>query len=633
MRKILGLPYKNIYSYWQHYWEHSIDTLTNKDNVSFKIVGPRMLLMDLVDELEGHGLANQENISYFQKQIGGFDKSDKVFCQLCHPITACLLQRLGNKTNRDSCILLCKKVMDTLVEKHYFSLLVDWLAKTIDETANNDFESRQKINDVTHLVIAEYVATGFLLSEIRRYATDIPEVAFGSDGIVMAAPEKYETLKETDFTSQEDYYKAIGEYLKNRDVYKCLDVLKYHYDEQPRKAFCIVRLNGLKGKIDDFIGDINIYSPKVKRYINGDIALTDIEKVSDERDYVNAAIPIDFISIEQAKEYGKIKLEGVLDLIMLTYRTKDPVTVATNFYSVVVDGREISMSMSARGNDPMMASGNEMMRYLDALDLTDVKEEGFKFMSDKLKVLEVSRSSLSIRLKNAAHWYTKAISADKDVDALLYSWFAIEGLLKVDGKTKLEVLDNDKDANSLKVIQEFVASVTCKQYFHAYLRGIYRDFIFMTSQHNYYDITNEVIEKAGLNLKTGDNYRDGDFLNAMPDLIDCVNDDIVRDRLIRVQNFYQDDKGLRRKASHLKDDLLMIYRLRNMIAHNAALSCVNIAFFAHEAIYIAQQVIWYVIDHLNGERTIEEIVLEAKLDYQVFLMNFNEELRSLKDGK
>lgn len=630
VREILGLPYKNLYSYWQHYWGHCIDTLIDKNNVSFRIMGPRMLLMDLIDELEGHGMANQDNILYFRAEICRLDKSDEVFHQLCHPIIACLLRRMGDKINRDSCILLCKKAIDTLVEKRYFSLLVDWLAKSIDETVNNDFKSRQKINDITHLVIAEYVAAGFVHSEIRRYATDIPEVAFGSDGIVMAAPEKYETLKETDFTSQEDYYKAIGEYLKKRDVYKCLDVLKYHYDEQPRKAFFIVRLNGLKGNIDDYIGDINIYSPKVKRYITGNMALTDIEKVSDERDYVNAAIPIDFISIEQTKENGRIKLEGVLDLIMLTYRTKDPVTVATNLCSVVVDGNEICMSMSVRGNDPMMASGNEMMRYLDALDLTDVKEEGFKFMSDKLKVLEVSRSSLSIRLKNAAHWYTKAISADKDVDALLYSWFAIEGLLKVDSKTKLEVLDNDKDANSLKVIQEFVVSVICKQYFHAYLRGIYRDFIFMTSQHNYYDITNEVIEKAGLNLKTGDNYRDGDFLNAMPDLIDCVNDDIVRDRLIRVQIFYQDDKGLRRKASLIKDDLLMIYRLRNMIAHNAALSCVNIAFYAHEAIYIAQQVIWYVIDNVSGEKTIEEIILGAKLDYQVFLANYDEELNNLK---
>lgn len=633
IRNIMGLPYKNLYVYWQHYWDNCLDTLMDKDNVSVKIVGPRMLLMDLIDELEGHGMANQENISYFRTQISSLDKSDEVFHQLCHPIIACLLQRLGDKVNRESCILLCKKAIDTLVDKQYFSLLVDWLAKTIEESTQNVFENRKKINDITHLVIAEYVAAGFMLSEIKRYATDIPDVAIAQGGVVMAAPPEYETLRESDFASKEEYHEAVGDYLRSRDVHKCLEVLKNHYDETPRKAYFLVRLNGLKGRIDDYIGDINIYSPKVKKYVKEGFSLTDIESVSDDRDYVNAAIPIDFISIEQTKEYGKLKLEEVLDLLMLTYRTKVPVTVATNLYSVVVDGNEICMSMSVRGNDPTMASRDEMMRYLDALDLSDVKGEGFKFMSEKHKILEESRSSISIRLKNAAHWYTKAVSTDKDVDTLLYSWFAIEGLLKVESKTQSEVLDNDKDANYLKVIQKFASSIICKKYFHGYLRETYRTFIYMTNYHNYYDITDEVIEKAGLNLKTGDHYRDGDFLKAMPDLIACVNDDIVRDRLVQVQDFYQDDNGLRCKENQIKDDLLMIYRLRNMIVHNAALSCVNIAFYAREARYIAQQIIWYVIDHVSGEKTIDEIVIGAKLDYQVFLMNFNEELRLLKDGE
>lgn len=49
LRNIMGLPYKNLYVYWQHYWSSCLDTLTDNDNVSFKIVGPRMLLMDLID--------------------------------------------------------------------------------------------------------------------------------------------------------------------------------------------------------------------------------------------------------------------------------------------------------------------------------------------------------------------------------------------------------------------------------------------------------------------------------------------------------------------------------------------------------------------------------------------------------
>lgn len=629
----MGLPYKDLYVYWKHYWSRCIETLMDKDNVSFRIVGPRMLVRDLVDELEGHGLSNQDNISYLRSQLSELDKSDAVFKNLCHPMVACLLQRLGDKINKESSILLCRRILNTLVVKRYFTLLVDWLAKTINESVKNDFGSRRKINEITHLVIAEFVAEGFVLEEIKGYATNIPNVAIAEGGIVVAAPEEYETLKESDFASREEYYEAISNFIKNRDVFLCLDVLKYHYYADPQDAFFIVRLKGLKGQIDDHIGDINIYSPKVRRYITSEPSLSDIEKVTEGRDWVNAAVPIDFISIEQAKVYAKAKLEEVLDILMLTYQTKTPVTIATNIYAVVADGRELGMSISNKGNDPLMASRDEMMQYLDAFDLNDVKGDGFRFLSDKHHILEVGQGVLKRRLKNSAHWYTKAVAADKEEDVLLYSWFAIEGLLKLNAQTQIEMLDNDKAINSLKVIQEFVTAIICKNFYHTYLRDTYRRFFFLTNQyHNYYDITEDVIKKAALDLKHGDHYRDGDFLNAIPDMMDCVNDDIVKDELARLQEFYNDDKGIKEKAKQLKDDILMIYRLRNMIVHNAALSCVNIGFYARAAMFFAQRVIRYVIDKAGGNKTIEDIVLEAKLNYQIFLANYDEELKILKAG-
>ena len=635
LRKIMGLPYKNLLSYWQHYWSHCLEKLADKDNVSFKMLGPRMLMQDIIDEIEGHGLSNPDNIDYFKRQTGELDKKDEVFRYLCHPMVACLLQRLGDKTNRDSSILLCKKILNRLAVKRYFTLLVDWLAEAIDNTAESNYESRKKINEITHLVISEFIAEGFVPDEIKRYATDIPGVAIAEGGVVLVAPTEFDSLKAADFESEEKYYKAVYERIKNRNAHQSLEVLKYYYYITPREAFFIVRLNGLKGQIDDHIGDINIYSPKVKRYIKDGHSLSKVEEVTEDRDSVNAAIPIDFTSIEQAKVYARAKLEEVLDIMTLTYRTQAPITIATNRYSVVADGEEISMSVSVKGNDPQLFDRDEMMRYFDALDLTELKGDGFKFLTDKHEVVEMGQGVLRRRLKNAARWYSKAIAADKEVDVLLYSWFAIEGLLKVGNQTQTEIADKNKDVNSLNVIQEFVTSIICKSYFQSYLRETYRIFLYHTNlngmYNNYYDLKDDVIDKAGLNLKAGDHYKDGAFLSAVTDLTACINDDIVRDELAEMQAFYQSDEGIKAKASHIKDDLLMIYRLRNMIVHNAALSSVNISFYAREAIYIAQRVIRYVIDHIGGNKTIEEIVLGAKLDYQVFMQNFDEELNKLKN--
>lgn len=70
-----------------------------------------------------------------------------------------------------------------------------------------------------------------------------------------------------------------------------------------------------------------------------------------------------------------------------------------------------------------------------------------------------------------------------------------------------------------------------------------------------------------------------------------------------------------------------------MIVHNAALTSVNISFYTQEARFISQRVIRYVIDNAGGNKTLEEIILGAKLNYQVFLMNLDEELKKVRGEK
>ena len=633
VRKIMGRPYNDIYSYWHHYWNRCIDKLTDKDNVSFKIFGPRMILKDLTEELEGQGFFNQDNINFFKKQISELDKTDHVFHSLCHPYVVCLLQRLCEKKSVSSSIILCNNILNALEKKQYFSLLVNWLANQIDETTDSNNKTRSLINGVTHLIIAEYVAEGFAYEEIKRYATDIPDVLMSEFGKVIDAPEVFDTLKKSDYSNEEDFFAAVSELIKKRDVNIRMDVLKKYYYAPIKKAYFIVKLSGLKGQIDDYIGDINIYSPKIKRYLK-DESISHIEAVTEDRDRVNAAIPVKFKNFAQAKECAITKLEEVLDILMLTYNTKEPVEILTNVYVIVEDGREIGSGMSAKGNDPTMSSSDESIRYLESLDVTYFRGDGFKYLSDKHHKLEVGHGALRIRLKNAAHWYSKAVASNKDVDTLLYSWFAIEGLIKVDERTKKEILDNSRDNINFRVIQNFVISIICKQFFHSYLRETYHNFLYLTIESdNYYDLSDDVISKAALNLKIGDHYRDSDFLNAIPDLIECINDDIAKDELAELREFYQNGNGLKNKASILKEDLLMIYRLRNMIVHNAALSCVNIGFYARVAKYLAKKVIQYVIDKAPGNMTIDEIVLGAKIDYQVFMANFDKELMMIRGGK
>lgn len=72
---------------------------------------------------------------------------------------------------------------------------------------------------------------------------------------------------------------------------------------------------------------------------------------------------------------------------------------------------------------------------------------------------------------------------------------------------------------------------------------------------NYCDISSDVMSKAALDLKDGDYYRDGNFLNAILDMIKCINDDIAKDELAELREFFQNENGLKIKASILREGL------------------------------------------------------------------------------
>ena len=117
---------------------------------------------------------------------------------------------------------------------------MDWLVEIIDTTTESSYESRKRINEIAHLVIAEFVAEGFVLEELKKYSTDIPGVAIAVGGVVMAAPTEFLGLKAADYASEEEYYEALSERIKNRTTQECLDVLKEHYYATPRDSWLLI---------------------------------------------------------------------------------------------------------------------------------------------------------------------------------------------------------------------------------------------------------------------------------------------------------------------------------------------------------------------------------------------------------
>ena len=57
---------KNLIQYFQWYWTNYIDTLLDRGNVDVRLDSPRILLHEIISEIEYNKFQNPKNIKYFQ---------------------------------------------------------------------------------------------------------------------------------------------------------------------------------------------------------------------------------------------------------------------------------------------------------------------------------------------------------------------------------------------------------------------------------------------------------------------------------------------------------------------------------------------------------------------------------------
>ena len=161
---------------------------------------------------------------------------------------------------------------------------------------------------------------------------------------------------------------------------------------------------------------------------------------------------------------------------------------------------------------------------------------------------------------------------------------------------------------------------------------MYTHLVMTTQQfNNYYGFTSKTIESAKLNIQPGDKIELTKFFVELPRLIEEINDEIFKRDLIALQSFYEDKKCIIDFKSLVSDDVTLIYRLRNMIVHNAVCPEFIIKLYAYKAQFISGSLIQAVRYHYNKHRMdIGNTLLKIYSEYQILESNVSSEIKRLK---
>lgn len=624
LRNILGIPIKTPLEYWIKYWEYYIRQLEDKKEMSIGLTGPRLILEELVAEVQ-YNNNNKRNREFFSKQIASWKIFDRAFEQLFSQELHELNQNYGDATKIQT---LCSTIIDKMNLGCYFDSLLDCLQNVVSSTKDLNYTAKCEINRYTELVVSEFVAHNFSLSDISSFPEHLPTVICEAGGHIVIAPDEYLGLRITDYQSEDEYHTALEKVIGERNLSERIEEIRQFFHKDRGDNLVLIAVNGIKGQVDFTIDGINFYSPSLKKYIN-DNTFNELETDENANIRVLAAITVKNSSPQTAIGIARNRLQKVLGVLTTYLDPYMPFTYNEKEIAVLKDGSPVIFSMMSIHKNfetPDWKRKHDYDLSMDVSKITDSLEDIHKRCKHSS-----STDNTSQRLSAATYWYKRGRETEKGEDKLLFSWIAIEGLLSVEQSISDEIT-GIQNSCKIDLIQFIVEAIVMKsRFYNNWLMMYYNLRQSIEYNDNFYDISEEAISRTGLMAKVGVKIPRASFINGLSVIEKTINDEIKKNEIHKLSAFYKSKNGFNRCKEQLKNDILMIYHLRNLLVHNAYCSQNIIDIYARKASFIAESIICKLqAGYAETSMSINELIMEISIQYKTFLTNLDLEINKLK---
>lgn len=272
----------------------------------------------------------------------------------------------------------------------------------------------------------------------------------------------------------------------------------------------------------------------------------------------------------------------------------------------------------------------EMLSYSNISDYISPIEK----LSEQITVSKRLSSSDFVRLNNSAKWIYDAKRAETPSDKLLYSWIAIESMIKLSQEYNGRFNTNNEKLSMLMIAQGIIMPIVLKNQFYYYIHSLYNEII-LNLKCNYDGCGISKNTKDRLLQNSDNGFPISNLFACIEDLINEVADEFLRSRLQKFSSFYRNDlTEIKEFKNNIQSELTMIYRLRNMIVHNACYSAYEIKYFASRAIFYASCLLNALLTvSSNNQINIDDTIIKIISDGLLFDQELKARIDSLYDFK
>ena len=610
--------------FWIELWEDLINNFL-KRSFGLTLYSPHILIEDIIVEIEENQFRNKENKKYFYSSLSDFLKNDEVI-RKNFKAEFTLLRKDFNSDKTNYTLALSKKINESFKKGIYFKKTLALTEEILLEDKELDIEFVNKINYYSQSLIVELIRKSYALEDIKKFIKNVFD--------------NYHYLHETlitNFPHQVDYsdyendngkinYKKAEEVVKNiMDKLSSKDrirKLSFYYNKKTEKVKYIFFIKGIKGEIDKTIFDVNFYSINKKRFTEEDRTYDseDLQKDLNKDKYLQAAVEIDFLLPKSSLKFAKSKIENALDILACYFRFRTDVSLNESNYIIVDKENRLIFSTSGRGKD------DRFMNYQDALNFNELEKhidnlKEFSFLWNSKK-----KSETVSKIKNALHWYRKGEQSSKEADKMLNYWIAIENLFNSKDDIKKDIF-SDNNKSKFNLIQEIIAAEQTFKFVYEYGWELYH--YFSNKVRNTFgktEIPEKLIKLGQLKPEVGTNIYLEKFVEILPQLREYEKNLFILDKIDSVIKFYSDSSFTKAEIlnhiEQVKNDVLMIYRFRNLIVHNAHFDNTLLPYFVWKTKSYCGGILRKFIANYSEDSKLSDIIFEIFIEKEKFLLDF-----------
>jgi len=185
--------------------------------------------------------------------------------------------------------------------------------------------------------------------------------------------------------------------------------------------------------------------------------------------------------------------------------------------------------------------------------------------------------------------------------------------------------DGEKESK-ITLIQEIASRLLLCRYVYQYGWDVFHELDSLIKYNNRnnekINISDDILDNAGL---YSDPKKEGHivylykFLDNLSEIISSTKDEIMLEKLISIKELYFNNNIAKIKIKSLfndiKNEMLLLYRIRNKIVHNAFFHSPFMEYYVNKLEFIVSMIFFDIIDK-KGKKTFEEKIIKKYVEYE-----------------